>query len=157
MQSNGSQKVDIKWFDKARNRLLVVTLTIWMALAALVGRTWFLAIKYLPIYGPPPEILAAVEFFFFFRIGYGWLFVAVCTSLVILLQVFMTRAQLRHIGTTTAGNSILLLAIVIGGIIRIMWYPMVDGYMVSILPYFLLLLVGLGLPGFLPTYVLYGR
>ena len=157
MQSNGSQKGDIKWFDKARNRLLVVTLIIWMALAALVGRTWFLAIRYLPVYGNPLEVLAAVDFFRSFRIGYGWLFVAVCTSLVILLQVFMTRVQLRHIGTTTAGNSILLLAIVIGGIIRVMWYPMVDGYRQIILPYFLLLLVGLGLPGFLLTYVLYGR
>ena len=38
MRSDESQKGDIKWFDKARNRLLVVTLTIWMALAALVGR-----------------------------------------------------------------------------------------------------------------------
>lgn len=128
-----------------------------MALGALVGRTWFLAIQYLPVYGPPPEVLVAVEFFRAFRIGYGWFFVAVCTSLVILLQVFMTRAQLRHIGTTTAGNNSLLLAIVIGGIIRVMWYPMVDGYMVIILPYFLLLLVGLGLPGFLLTYLLYGR
>ena len=158
MQSNGSQKGDIKWLDTARNRVLVVTLTIWMALAALVGRTWFLAIRYLPtMIGNPLEVLAAVAFFRSFRIGYGWLFVAVCTSLVILLQVFMTRAQLRHIGTTTAGNSILLPAIIIGGIIRIMLYPMVDGYRQIILPYFLLLLVGLGLPGYLPTYVLYGR
>jgi hypothetical protein len=154
--SNGSQKGDIKWLDKARNRLLVVTLTIWTALAALVGRTWFLAIQYVPVWGVPLEVLAARDFFLSFRVGYGWLFVAFCTSLVILLQVFMTRAQLRDISKTTAGNSTLLPAIIIVGIIRIMWYPMVDGYRQIILPYFLLLLVGLGLPGFLPTYVLYG-
>jgi hypothetical protein len=135
-----------------------------MALAALVRRTWFLAtecrpIGYPPIIGNPPEVQAAIEFFFFFRIGYGWLFVAVCTSLIILLQVLMTRAQLRHIGTTAAGlytSSIFLLAIVIGGIIGVTWLSGV--YLRgNILTYFLLLLVGLGLPGFLPTYVLYGR
>jgi hypothetical protein len=157
LQSNGRKKVDTKWLDKARNRLLVVTLTIWMALAALVGRTWFLAIRYVPGVWVwySLEVLAAVEFFRFFRIGYGWLFIAVCTSLFILLQVFRTRAQLRHIGKTAAGNSILLLAIVIVGIIRVMYsYVYFWGI---ILPYLLLLLVGLGLPGFLPTYVLYGR
>lgn len=156
MQSNGSQKIDIKWFDKARNRLLVVTLTIWMALAALVARMWFLAIRYVPVWtGYPPEVLAAVDFFRFFRIGYGWLFVAVCTSLFILFQVFRTRARLRYIGKTAAGNSLLLPAIVIVGIIRVMYsYVYFWGIF---LPYFLLLLVGLGLPGFLPTYVLYGR
>lgn len=157
MQSGGSQKGDIKWFDKARNRLLVLTVTSWMVLAALVGHTWFLAIRYLPVYGPHLEVLAAVAFFLSFQIGYGWLFIAVFTSFSILFQILVTRAQLRHFGKTLAGNNVLLVAIVIVGIIRMMWFPMVDGYRQVILLYFLLILVGLGLPGFLPAYVLHGR
>ncbi len=128
-----------------------------MALAALMGRTWFFATRCVPGVWVwySLEVQAAAEFFRFFEIGYGWLFVADCTCLFILFQVFRTRARLRYIGKIAAGNSLLLPAIVIVGLIRVMYsYVYFWGIF---LPYLLLILVGLGIPGFLPTYVLYGR
>lgn len=149
----------MKWREKAKTRLLLGNIIAATIPIVVVGRVWQIAQKYNPNFvGNPADVRAALAFFRLFHTGYSQQVLAVFALLAILFQLVAVRTQLKNLTASrpyrsTSFFSILVIAVIVGtGLMIILFRYVSDVY--SFLYYGVL---GVGLPGFWPAYILYHR
>lgn len=148
-----------KWRDKAKNRLLLGNIIAVLIPIVVVGRVWQLAQKFdYDILGNAANVRAALDFFRLFQTGYSELVLVFFALLAILFQIVATRTQLKNL---TASHSyrfaslfaILVIAVIVGtGLMMILHRNFSEVYL-----FLYLGVLGVGLPGFWPSYILYRR
>jgi hypothetical protein len=148
-----------KWRDKAKNRLLLGNIIAVPIPIVVVGRVWQIAQRYNPnILGNAADVRAALDFFRLFHTGYSELVLVFFALLAILFQIVATRTQLKNLTAShphrfTSLFAILVIAVIVGtGLMIILFRYFSDVYL-----FLYLGVLGVGLPGFWPSYILYRR
>ena len=149
----------MKWTDKAKTRLLLGNIIAATIPIVVVRRVWQLAQMYNPnIIGNAANVRAALDFFQLFHTGYSQHVLAVFALLAILFQLVATRTQLKiltasHSSRSTSLFAILVITLIVG-----------TGLMIILFRYFSIVysflyygVLGVGLPGVWPAYILYHR
>jgi hypothetical protein len=142
----------MSWWIKARNRILVINVGVIAIVISMLVVLGYSASLPTSLFHIP-----AWHFFTLITTPIAWSIIIVIALLISIYQYFLTNVDLRYVGISLPRwywlltAVILILMVIVVSIFAILTPPPLT------LAYAMLGLLGIGIPGLWPTYVLYRR